>query len=363
MKLVSPFLKRVVYPSLSGAGVFRRTAARGLAVVTYHGVIPRGYDPVDASLDGNLVSAEMLRRQLRLLKSNYNLISPKEILRWRQNGHELPPRAVLLTCDDGLLNHLTDMLPILQHEEVDCLFFVTGASAGDERSILWYEELFLLLLQAPPGPFEISCDEVAISGELGIREKRRTLWWDLVKKLSQADGQSRLRFLRAMRTEFGLESWKAFDEANSPQGRRFGLLTSAELKELVSAGMTIGAHTLSHPILALANPNLARAEIAGSRTRLESALQSRVWAFAYPFGDARSVTPRVLEMPQEAGYAAAFLNFGGGLGADLPPYALPRIHVTADMGLAEFEAHVSGFYSLLQRRAGRTNPATLAVHS
>ncbi len=354
MRFVSPLLKRVVYPSLSSTGVFRRTGARGLAIVTYHGVIPRGYEPFDAALDGNLISVEMLRRQLRLLKCNYNLLSPEDVLAWREDRRELPCRAVLVTCDDGLLNHLTDMLPVLQQEDVRCLFFVTADSAGKGRTRLWYEELFLLFLQARDGTFETSCDGIVLAGELGGREQRRALWWDSTKRLSRTDADTRARFLCALRAEFGLETGKTSDESN-PTRSRFALLNAEELNQLASAGMTIGAHTLSHPVLSQAPPDLARAEIVESRERLELALHSRVWAFAYPFGDAQSVTPQVLAMPQEAGYAAAFLNFGGGLGADLPPYALPRIHVTADMGLAEFEAHVSGFYSLLKRGAGRTS--------
>jgi len=58
-------------------------------------------------------------------------------------------------------------------------------------------------------------------------------------------------------------------------------------------------------------------------------------------------------MAQKAGYEAAFLNFAGGLGSDLPPYALPRVQVTSGMSPAEFEAHLSGFYARLQRIAGR----------
>jgi peptidoglycan/xylan/chitin deacetylase (PgdA/CDA1 family) len=360
MKFVSPFLKRVIYPSLSGAGVFRHTGTRGLAVVTYHGVIPRGYEPLDAALDGNLVRVEMLRRQLRLLKTHYNLLSPEDVLAWREGLRELPPRAVLVTCDDGLLNHLTDMLPILEEEDVRCLFFATGPSVGEQRTMLWYEELFLLFLQARDGNFAISSDGIVISGELGRPEQRRTLWWNSVKRLSQVKTDTRSRFLTAARTAFGLEPGKSYDESG-PMRCRFSLLTGAELRQLVAAGMTIGAHTLSHPILSLVPSDLARAEIAESRARLESTLHSRVWAFAYPFGDAESVTPQVLEMAKEAGYTAAFLNFGGGLGADLPPYALPRTHVTADMSLAEFEAHVSGFYTLLQRGAGRRSDDRLAV--
>lgn len=353
MKIVSPFLKRVVYPSLSAAGVFRRGAASGLAVVTYHGVLPQGYEAVDPAFDGNLVSAETLRRQLRLLKENYDVICPEDALGWRE-GRELPPRAVLLTCDDGLLNNLTDMLPVLRQEEVKCLFFVTGASAGEERRMLWYEELFLLLLHAPDEDFEILCNGVPIKVGLASKQERRALWWILVSRLSQVDAASRESFLRDARIQFGLESWRAFDEHSPSLCRRFGLMTVEELQELAAAGMTIGAHTLSHPMLSQAPVDEARYEIAEGRKRLETALQRRVWAFAYPFGDGNSVTPQVLAMPNVAGYAAAFLNYGGGLGNELPPYALPRIHVTAEMDLSEFEAHVSGFYARLQRAVGRS---------
>lgn len=353
MRIVSPFLKRVAYPALSKAGVFHRAPGPGLAVVTYHGVLPPGYELVDSAFEGNLISADILRHQLRLLKAHYNVILPDHVLAWREGRLELPPRAVLLTCDDGLLNCLTEMLPVLEQERVSCLFFVTGASAEESRTMLWYEALFLLLLRAPVGHFEISLEGVVIQCELGSREERRAIWWDSVKRLSRVDPGARAAFLSAMRTKLGGDAEGSFDRANPASCRRFGLLTQNELRQLTSAGMTIGAHSLSHPILSQSPPQLAYAEISESRMTLESALQQRVWAFAYPFGDPQSVTPQVLAMAQEAGYEVAFLNFGGGLGTDLPPYALPRVHVTAAMSLAEFEAHVSGYYARLQRYAGR----------
>src|ERR1700722_2067292 len=121
--------------------------------------------------------------------------------------------------------------------------------------------------------------------------------------------------------------------------------------------MTIGAHTLTHPVLSQLPPELAWSEIAESRARLESALGREVWAFAYPFGDAGSVTPRVVAMTKQAGFDAAFMNMGGGLGSSLPLHAIPRVHVNAGMSLSEFEAHVSGFYETLQRRV-RGSPQT-----
>lgn len=348
MRIVSPLLKRVVYPSLSSAGVFHRATARGLAVVTYHGVLPSGYESVDPAFDGNLIPAETLRRQLRLLKSRYDVVSPDDVLGWLQGGR-LPARAVLLTCDDGLLNHLTDMLPVLLQERVKCLFFVTGVSAGEERKMLWYEDLFLLFLFAAEGPLEVSRGAIEIRGEFGSRRQRRAFWWNSVKRLSQLDAEARYAFISAIRERIGPGSWKGLDAADPVACRRFGLMTCGELRQLVAAGMTLGAHTVSHPVLSQTAPELARAEIVESRERLQSALQQRVWAFAYPFGDAQSVTAQVLGLAEEAGFNAAFLNYGGGLGADLPRFALPRVHVTSDMSLGELEAHVSGFYARLRR--------------
>lgn len=352
MKIVSPFLKRVLYPSMSMAGVFHRTAAEGLAVVTYHGVMPEGYERIDPGLDGNLVSAGALGRQLRLLKRNYSVISPGEVLSWLQGSSKLPPRAVLLTCDDGLLNCLTDMLPVLQKEEVTCLFFVTGASAGEMRTMLWYEELFLIFLRASDGPFEIASEGVSIHEDLGSRENRRAIWWSSVKRLSQTSKTTRELFLRAARQRFRLEPTPDYAR-NETFLRRFGLMTAAEVRKLTSAGMTIGAHTLSHPVLSQAPPELAYAEMCESKARLEEALQTGIWALAYPFGDPGSVSPELFTMAQQAGFVAAFINSGGGFNTNLPRYALPRVHVTADMNIGEFEAHVSGFYERLQKSVGR----------
>jgi peptidoglycan/xylan/chitin deacetylase (PgdA/CDA1 family) len=184
---------------------------------------------------------------------------------------------------------------------------------------------------------------------LQSREQRRAVWWDAVKKLSHLRAETRCAFVENAAQQLGVELEKEFATRDSALCRRFGLMTLPELRTLAAAGMTIGAHTMSHPMLSQTALELARAEIADCRAKLATALGKNVWAFAYPFGDAASVTPQVLAVPKLAGYDAAFLNVGGGLGADLPPHALPRLHVTSEMNLSEFEAHVSGFYSRLQR--------------
>ena len=352
MKFVSPVLKRLVYPCLSRSGYLRhRAATGGLSVVTYHGVLPMGYRVSDPNLDGNLVSTESLRRQIRLLKSHYNVITPEQVFLWSENKQELPPRAVLVTCDDGLLNNLTDMLPVLQDEKVSCLFFVTGAALDNKPQMLWHEELYLMLMAAREGFFTVSVDSTRFESCLGSFEQRNSQWWMLVKRLSQCDRATRQEFLRATREELGFrEEWKSAYLDDPVLRRRFLMLGVPELKQLVAAGVSIAAHTLTHPILSQLSTELAYHEIAASRRRLEEALGIEVCALAYPFGDPESLTTRELELAERAGYRCAFVNFGGGFGADMPRFAIPRVNINSDMGLGEFEANISGFYRGMRQR-------------
>jgi len=350
MRIVSPVLKRVVYPGLARSGYLRRYARGGqLCVVTYHGIRPAGYRSLDAVFDGGLLSASTFRDQIRLLKSRYTVVTPSQFHEWIQRKAELPPRAVLLTCDDGLKNTLTEMAPVLRDEGVSCLFFVTGASTEEEQRMLWYEELYLMLVAAPPRMFELE--------ELGVREllaegsPRRELWSQIVKRLSRYDLTRRLAFMDEVREHCGLaKGWSTVYWNDLARRQRLWLLNLKDLRELVSDGMFVGAHTLSHPALAEASDEITWAEISGSRSRLESVLGTDIWALAYPFGDVASVTEREIRMAQESGFQCAFINYGGGFGADFQVYAIPRVHVTADMTLGELEARVSGFYRMLRER-------------
>jgi peptidoglycan/xylan/chitin deacetylase (PgdA/CDA1 family) len=355
LRFVSPALKHIVFPALSRSGYLRFAAGAGPAVVTYHGVFPAGYIVINPALDGNLVSADSLRQQLRLLRKRYHVISPGDFLRWLEGGPSLPPRSVLLTCDDALRNALTEMVPILQEFGLPCLFFATGASADETASMLgysmlWYEELYLMLLDASE-PVTLDLPEASVSVDGIAASEKHSCWWTLVQRLSQFDGPSRRGFLDRFREQLRLpENWRERFVQDSSLAARFLTLDSAGLQQLAAAGMTIGAHTLSHPVLSRAPDDLAWREISESRIVLEKILGQTVWAFGYPFGNSATVTGRELRLAEQAGFRCAFMNVGGGFGARIDRFAVARVHVTAGMNLSEFEAHVSGFYRNLRKR-------------
>jgi len=121
---------------LGAAWLARWFQRRRLVVVCYHGVTqqPDGVPGDDAGLH---VRAERFRRQLRFLRSRYNVISLDQYRQAIRGADvSLPPNPLLITFDDGKRNCLTAALPLLEAEGLAAAFFViTGFmdEAGDER--------------------------------------------------------------------------------------------------------------------------------------------------------------------------------------------------------------------------------------
>jgi peptidoglycan/xylan/chitin deacetylase (PgdA/CDA1 family) len=349
MRLVSPLLKHAVYPALHRTGWLDRiTPPGGFAVLCYHGVVPAGHSGSDVVLDGGLVRPQAFRQQIQFLKTHYHVIHPEDFRAWIEQGKPLPPRAVLLTCDDGQANNLTDMLPVLQSEGVSCLFFVTGASCGNSPGMLWYEELYDLMRAQPlNGPASL------LPIERGAQpppvENFQSRWWSMARRASQLDARAREDWMGVVRSHCGLTQTCC---SESRPEKPWRLLSISELRQLADSGMSIGAHTLSHPVLSLCSEPEARHEIQQSKIDMERALGRPVWAFAYPFGSPSTMGEREISLAREAGFSCAFLNVEHCEGGHSDPFALSRTHVSLDMTLPEFAAHLCGLHTRLRRAFG-----------
>lgn len=349
MRVVSPLLKRVVYPGLSRAGYLRRWNGHSPAAVTYHGVLPEGYQVIDSQLDGNLLSAENLRQQVQFLKTHYEVISPEDFRESCEAKCKLPSRAVLLTCDDGLRNQLTAMLPVLLEAAVRCLFFVTGPSLEETPTMLWHEQLYLLFLTGPE-TIRLDLPEAGVQCEARGLPAKRELWRRLLLQLSVFDGERRREMLEKIRPQLGQpKSWDKKYREYPVLAERFLTLSRDELRQMAAAGMTIGAHTDSHPNLSQMPDHLAVRELRRNREQLEFTLGKQVWALAFPFGDPASVSAREMTLAELCGFTCAFVNHEYELESEYPRFALPRVHVTAETSRAEMEARLSGFHSSLRQ--------------
>ena len=347
MRIVSPLLKHVLYPALSKSGFLQRVSNFGPAVLTYHGILPSAYSARGLALDGHLVTADLFRAHLQFLKSRYNVITPEDFRVWCDGQIVLPPRSVLLTCDDGLLNTVTDMLPIIREFELRFLIFVTVASAEADSTMLWYERLYLWLERAKQVSLQMPWREQAYVAQ--TVSQRHSLWQELIRKFSALDSKTREAALDDLRTQIGISpGWESEYSQHEPLRRRFFMLNRNDIRGLADAGMTIGAHTLSHPMLSKMAQDLAFREVSDSRALLENVLGRDVWALAYPFGTPEAVTAREAELAQRAGFSCAFMNTEFTSRDD--KFRLPRIHVSSGMGVAELEAHLCGAHLFLREK-------------
>ena len=166
--------------------------------------------------------------------------------------------------------------------------------------------------------------------------------------LSAFEAQERADFLQEVGQRWGIAPGWQKQYLDDPLLRQqFRPLGPAELRQLADVGMTIGSHTFSHPELSRQTEEVARREVIDFRHELEICTHRAVWALAYPFGNPSSVGVRELQLAEEAGYNCAFMNVLGTVAAT-DRFALPRVHVSADMNLAALEAHATGFHHDLQ---------------
>jgi peptidoglycan/xylan/chitin deacetylase (PgdA/CDA1 family) len=114
----------------------------------------------------------------------------------------------------------------------------------------------------------------------------------------------------------------------SPDERaRFDVMSLAELRALDPALITIGAHTMSHPILTGLPPEEAKREIEGSRKVLESWLSRPVGYFCYPNGLYDDVSERYVRRA----YRAAVTTAPEVVPAGGDPFRLPRLCAVPDV--------------------------------
>jgi peptidoglycan/xylan/chitin deacetylase (PgdA/CDA1 family) len=286
---------------------FRGRAASRLTVLAYHGI-----DDVGA-----------FTRQLDHLRQRHRALTVDELIAFVAAREPLPSRSVLITFDDGHRSLLELGLPLLRERGLPAAaFVVTGLVDTDEP--FWWDEV----------------DELVASG--GTAEHVAGLAaGDVVRHLKRAPDASRLAVIDSLRAS-----------ASRP-ARRGVHLSSADLLELEAGGVTVGSHTVTHPILPACPIDKTRDELERSRAQLTEILGRPPRAFAYPNG---ATDEHVTAAAADAGYEVAFL-FDHRLSATPvdDPMLISRVRVNSTTPMERFEAIVSGLHPWLHHRLLRRN--------
>jgi len=91
-----------------------------LTIVKYHYVreLKRSRYPEIKGLD-----IAQFKGQIAYIKKQYNVITAYDLMEAIESGADLPPRALLLTFDDGYIDNFTEVFPVLDKEKLSGCFF------------------------------------------------------------------------------------------------------------------------------------------------------------------------------------------------------------------------------------------------
>lgn len=281
-------------------------AGRGgrLAILIFHRVLPQADLLFPDEPDVRRFDALM-----SWIAAWFNVLPLGDAVERLRRG-DLPARAAAITFDDGYADNLLHAAPILKRYGLPATFFIASGFLDGGR--MWndtvIESIRATNLRQLDAAF-LGLGELSLQGV----EARRSALGRLIPAIKhlppseRADAVARI----AEHCHVALP-----DDL---------MLTTAQLRTLRDEGMTIGAHTVNHPILAKLDEREALREMADSRDCLQALLGERIGLFAYPNGKpGADYTAEHVAMVRRLGFDAAVSTSPGAGAAVSDHYQLPR---------------------------------------
>lgn len=323
---ISPFTRWLV--RLAGHLVSWGPGRNRFLVVNYHRVL----SAPDALL-GSEPDLPTFRWQMELLSSCFNVLPLEDAVRASAAGR-LPPRAVCITFDDGYRSLHNLALPVLREFDLPATVFI--ASGHIDKGNMWNDRIIEAVQAMPHGMLDL--EDLGL-GSYSLHN---------VAQRHAAIGMltERCKYLPPAARHAAIERLSALAHRDHASEL---MLTREMVLDLDRNGVTIGAHTVSHPILTSLDDDSARAEIADSKAELEAILGKPVRLFAYPNGKrSKDYDDRHVAMVHEAGFDAGFTTEVGAVTRTQDRFQMPRSR--------PWDAHPLGFGLRLQQWLAMGDP-------
>ena len=282
----------------------RARSGSALAILMFHRVLPRK-DPLLASEpDAATFSALM-----ELVSGHFNVLPLSDAM-VRLKARKLPPRAVCITFDDGYANNHAVALPILSARRIPATVFVASGFLDGGRM---FNDTIIESVRRAPASLDLR-DIGLGSYRLTDDSTRARAAEEIIGALKHRDPSERSRATDTIASRVGLPEHSDL------------MMTRDQVRELHRAGIEIGAHTITHPILTALGAEEARREISASKSELEAIIGAPVTTFAYPNGKpGADYAGAHVSMVSEAGFEAAFSTAWGSADIGSDVLQMPRI--------------------------------------
>jgi peptidoglycan/xylan/chitin deacetylase (PgdA/CDA1 family) len=304
-------LVRSVAAGLHGAGVSTALASivgyarrsPGFQILSFHRVNDEA-DPFFPAL-----STEVFERRMEFVARAYRVLPLEDLVDGMRRG-TLPRDALAITFDDGYRDNLTHAAPVLARLCLPATVFLATGVIGSSEG-LWFDRLAFA--------FKTTAREVYHApwgAELGLAGRHARL-----EALAQT-----LTHLKHLPEEDFHRHLDGAVEALAPGVGpvRGPMLSWDDAKALTGRGISLGAHTVSHPVLSRLARGRAEREIQVSRRMIQEACGKTPVAFAYPNGGPDDYDAATVDLVRRAGFKCAVTTRFGINTARTSPYELRR---------------------------------------
>jgi len=263
-----------------------------LRVLTYHRVANLQDAP---NLHPQIISATPanFEKQMRYVAQKYRVVSMPQVLEAIAKKTSLPPRAILITFDDAYFD-FGIAWSILKSLQLTATLFVPTAYPDHPERAFWWDRLYRAIMKASPREFKLA--------SLGV--------------LPLADAKMRAESLKRVQNQIKniphREATALVDEVceklDSKPPAQKSVLSWKELRQLAKEGVTMCAHTQTHPIMTQLTPEDLRREVVGSQDDLKREIGETLPIFCYPSG---SLDDAVVNVLREENFTVAFTTMKG----------------------------------------------------
>ena len=272
------------------------------------------------------------RDQLCFLRDKgCRFVSASQVLEAAGGGDALEPNSVLLTFDDGYIDHYTNVFPLLDELGIPAFFSMPGKIIA-EKKLLDVNRVHFILASTPieklvplcftyldyyrGGEFDIAPNE-ELYHKLAVANRFDDKDTIFVKRLLQAELPERLR---------NQITRKMFEQCVGMSEKQFAgelYLSLDQVKTMQRHGMEWGIHGYDHYWMNRLAPQELERDIASALDVFDGIVPRQNWVCCYPYG---SVSDDVVACAKRFGA-------GGGYTTEVRKanlardsiYALPRL--------------------------------------
>lgn len=271
-----------------------------LTIVMYHYV-----RPIDNSNFFNFkgLTLDKFEIQIEYIKNHYHVISMEDFVNAELAGEKLPKNSIVLSFDDGYIDHYNFVLPVLKKNKINGIFFPIS-DALINRNILDVNKIHFIL---------DSLKDKNIKNEIYLLEKEMLCFMSRDKiafiknkffKKNKYDSKEVNYFKRLL--QFVLPSNlrekyvdNLFSKLVAKDEKDFAdqlYMNSSHIKALKSEGMEIGCHGHQHLWLNKINKKKQEQDIVTSLKIIKSFLNIKdKLFFCFPYGGYNKYTIDILK--------------------------------------------------------------------